>query len=293
MATSELGGASDLGTVFQLNTGVVPPALTTLYSFAGSDGSYPQSGLIQASDGNFYGVTIEGGANGDGTAFMITPSGALTTLYSFCSQSGCADGEGPYGGLAQVSNGTIYGTTYYGGGNNDCYSSGCGTLFSLSLGLPPFVETQLSSGKAGASVVILGAGLKGATSVSFNGTPAKFAAKSSEIRATIPAGATTGKVTVTTARGGTLNTKVPFRVRPRIKSFLPKSGPVGDQVEITGVSLSQTTGVSFGSVAAAQFKADSDTQVTVTVPAGAKTGTIKITTSGGSVTSTGKFTVTK
>jgi uncharacterized repeat protein (TIGR03803 family) len=291
--TSELGGANDLGTVFQLNTVVVPPALTTLYSFAGSDGSYPQAGVIQASDGNFYGVTTQGGANSDGTAFEITSSGVLSTLYTFCSQSGCADGQGPYGELAQVSTGTIYGTTYYGGANNDCYSSGCGTLFSLSLGLPPFVEPQLASGEVGASVVILGAGLKGATSVSFNGTKAKFTAENSEIKTKIPAGATTGKITVTMAAGGKLNTKAPFRVRPHIKTFSPKRGPVGEHVEITGVSLSQTTGVSFGGVAATEFKADSDKEVTATVPAGAKTGAITITTSGGSAASTKKFTVTK
>jgi uncharacterized repeat protein (TIGR03803 family) len=291
--TSELGGANELGTVFQINSAVQPPALTTLYSFAGSDGSYPQAGVIQASDGNFYGVTTEGGANGDGTAFEITSSGALTTLYSFCFQSGCTDGEGPYGELAQVSTGTIYGTTYFGGASDDCYTGGCGTLFSLSLGLPPFVETQLTSGKVGASVVILGLGLKGATSVSFNGTETKFTAKNSEIKTKVPAGATTGNITVTLAGGGKLNTKVPFRVRPRIKSFSPKSGPVGEQVKITGVSLSQTTGVSFGAVPATEFKVDSDTEVTATVPAGAKTGTITISTSGGTAASTKKFTVTE
>jgi len=291
--TSELGGANELGTVFQINSAVQPPALTTLYSFAGSDGSYPQAGVIQASDGNFYGVTTEGGANGDGTAFEITSSGALTTLYSFCFQSGCTDGEGPYGELAQVSTGTIYGTTYFGGASDDCYTGGCGTLFSLSLGLPPFVETQLTSGKVGASVVILGLGLKGATSVSFNGTETKFTAKNSEIKTKVPAGATTGNITVTLAGGGKLNTKVPFRVRPRIKSFSPKSGPVGEQVKITGVSLSQTMGVSFGAVPATEFKVDSDTEVTATVPAGAKTGTITISTSGGTAASTKKFTVTE
>ncbi len=291
--TSELGGANDLGSVFEISIASGRPALSTLYSFAGSDGRFPQAGLIQASDGNFYGVTIEGGTNDDGTAFMITPTGTLTTLYSFCSQQNCSDGSGPYGGLAQVSNGTLYGTTYFGGSSSNCYTEGCGTLFSLSLGLPQFVETQLPSGNVGASVTILGLGLKGASSVSFDGTVAKFTAGNSEIKTKVPAGATTGKVTVTLAAGGTLKTVVPFRVRPRAKSFSPKKGPVGEQIEITGVSLTQTATVSFGGVAATQFEVHSDTQVTATVPTGATTGAITITTSGGSATSKKKFTVTK
>jgi len=288
--TTEFGGTNDLGSVFELSSS--PASLTTLYSFSGSDGRYPQAGVIQASDGNFYGVTIEGGANDDGTAFMVTPAGALTALYSFCSQASCADGESPYGALVEVSNGTIYGTTIFGGGNSDCYTSGCGTLFSLSLGLAPFVETQLPSGGVGGNVVILGLGLKGTTSVSFNGTPATFSAKDSEIKTKVPAGATTGNITVTTA-GGTLKTNVPFRVRPRVKSFSPKKGPVGTQVKITGVSLTQTTAVSFGGAAASRFTVDSDAEVTVTVPTEAKTGVITITTLGGTATSKQNFIVTK
>jgi hypothetical protein len=100
-----------------------------------------------------------------------------------------------------------YGTTYYGGGN------GAGTIFSLSTGLGPFVETQTTSGKVGAAVKILGTDLTGATSVSFNGTEAVFKVVSrSEITTTVPAGASTGKVQVVTP-GGTLSSNVPFRVR--------------------------------------------------------------------------------
>ncbi len=290
--TTEIGGANDNGTVFQLNIGTPPPTLTTLYSFSGPDGKFPQAGLIQASDGNFYGVTIEGGANSDGTAFAITSTGTLTTLYSFCSQAGCTDGQNPYGALVQVSNGTFYGTTYYGGTSTDCYSSGCGTLFNLSVGLAPFVETQLASGLVGSSVTILGNGLNGSTSVSFNGTAAKFTAKNSEIKTKLPAGATTGKIIVTTAKGGKLHTSVPFRVRPQIKKFSPVKGPAGQQVEITGVSLSQTSKVRFGAVAA-EFEVKSDTEVTAAVPVGAKTGKITIATAGGTATTTKSFVVTE
>jgi uncharacterized repeat protein (TIGR03803 family) len=106
------------------------PAQTfaTVHSFDGTDGEYPIGVLVQVTNGDLYGTTYEGGANGDGTVFKITPSGTLTTLYSFCSQSGCADGSGPEGGLVQATNGDVYGTTSAGGANGD------GTVFKITLG---------------------------------------------------------------------------------------------------------------------------------------------------------------
>jgi hypothetical protein len=192
----------------------------------------------------------------------------------------------------QATNGIFYGTTGYGGINGDCYN-GCGTVFSLSVGLGPSVETQTTSGKVGAKVVILGTNLTGTTKVSFNGTTATFTVvKSSEIKTKVPAGGTTGTVTVTTP-SGTLNSNAAFRVTPLTKSFTPKSGPLGTQVQITGVSLTQTTEVAFGGVAATNFTVNSDTEVTATVPAGALTGPITITTAGGTVASAASFKVTK
>ena len=191
------------GTVFEITPG---GKLTSLYSFAGPDGAHPYGGLVQATDGNLYGTTEEGGDPGRGTVFKITPSGTLTTLYSFCSQGNCTDGATPYAGLIQDTNGNFYGTTE-GGGDN-----GRGTVFSLSVGLHPFVETQTTSGKVGAAVKILGTNLTGATRVTFNGTAAKFTVVSkSEIKATVPVGATTGKVKVTTP-SATLSSNVRFRV---------------------------------------------------------------------------------
>jgi uncharacterized repeat protein (TIGR03803 family) len=169
--------------------------------------------LIQATNGELYGTTEFGGAYGvglayGGTVFKITPGGELTTLHSFCAQSGCTDGSIPGGVLVQATNGEFYGTTDAGGANN------YGTLFSLSVGLGPFVETQTTVGKVGAAVKILGTDLTGATSVSFNGTAAVFTVVSpSLIKTTVPAGATTGKVEVVTP-SGTLSTYVPYRVRP-------------------------------------------------------------------------------
>jgi uncharacterized repeat protein (TIGR03803 family) len=104
-----------------------------LHSFDGTDGTNPQAAVIQASDGNFYGTTVGGGANGGGSVFKLTPSGTLTTLYSFCSQANCADGAEPVAGVIQASNGNFYGTTHIGGANQSADDgSGGGTAFQLT-----------------------------------------------------------------------------------------------------------------------------------------------------------------
>lgn len=210
-----VGGGAHMGggTVFEIT-----PAgkLTTLYSFCSEtdckDGSTPYAGLIQGTDGNLYGTTFSGGASttscngGCGTLFKITTAGKLTTLYNFCSKSDCVDGNSPQGGLVQDTNGNFYGTTYYGG------TDGIGTIFSLSVGLGSFVKTVPTSGKVGASVVILGTKLTGASSVTFNGVAATFKVVSStEITTTVPAGATSGTVEVKTP-SGTLKSNVEFRI---------------------------------------------------------------------------------
>src|SRR5271166_3728174 len=100
--------------------------LTTLHSFDSTDGAYPFAGLFQASDGNFYGTTYNGGANNEGTVFKITPSGTLVWVYSFCSKTNCPDGALPVGGLIQYSDGNLYGTAGYGGANNR------GTVFKIT-----------------------------------------------------------------------------------------------------------------------------------------------------------------
>jgi uncharacterized repeat protein (TIGR03803 family) len=207
--TTILGGSYGNGTIFKMTpTGT----LTTLYNVCSQsgcpDGNYLYAGLTQATDGNLYGSMDIGGANGYGTIFKITLSGTLTTLYSFCSQSGCTDGEYPGGPLVQHTNGNLYGTTDDGGAN------GYGTVFRLSAGLGPFVVTLPTSATVGAAVKILGTNLTGATRVRFNGTAAAFTvASSSEITTTVPAGATTGTVEVVTP-SGTLSSNAPFRVRP-------------------------------------------------------------------------------
>jgi uncharacterized repeat protein (TIGR03803 family) len=217
--TTEGGGANgNYGTVFKITPG---GTLTTLYSFCAqsgcTDGENPNGALVQGTDGNLYGTAGDGGANpgprdfGAGTVVKITPTGRLTTLYNFCSQSGCTDGEYPNAGLVQATNGYLYGTTG-GGGANPGPVGGVGTVFSLSTGLGPFVKTLPTSGTVGAAVKILGTDLTGATSVTFNGTAAAFRVVSpSLITTTVPFGATTGTVQVVTP-SGTLSGNGPFRV---------------------------------------------------------------------------------
>jgi uncharacterized repeat protein (TIGR03803 family) len=206
------GGAYNGGTVFKITP---HGALKTLYSFCSqtgcTDGSGPRAGLELGSDGNFYGTTYFGGAgnNNDGTVFEITPEGTLTTLHSFDG----TDGANPIGSVGQATNGKFYGTTAFAGPSTDC-TGGCGTIFGLSVGLRPFVETVPTSRKVGGTVLILGTNLTGATGVSFNGTPAAFSVASSTlIKTLVPSGATTGFVTVTTP-SGTLQSKVKFQVTP-------------------------------------------------------------------------------
>lgn len=289
------GNGTSSGTIFKL----VGQKLTTLYDFCSqpgcSDGSTPYAGLIQASDGNFYGTTLSGGAdnggaNNGGTVFEFTSAGKFNSLYAFCSQAQCADGVTPYGGgLLQGTNGTFYGTTFQGGDVNYSY----GTIFSLSTGLGPFVSAVENSGKVGATITILGTSLTGSTSVTFNGTAATFSVNSTgtAITATVPSGASTGLVKVATP-SGTLATIVSFKVVPKVKTFSPPNGPVGTVVTISGVSLTQTKSVTFGGVKATSFTVNSDTKVTATVPTGAKTGKIVITTPGGTASSPTTFTVT-
>jgi uncharacterized repeat protein (TIGR03803 family) len=130
-----------MGTVFKISAN---GALTSLYSFGGiDDGAFPGVGLVQGSDGNFYGTTQVGGANGGdniggvygpGTVFKISTQGALRTIYAFGSITNASgealDGVAP-NGLVQGSDGYLYGTTAYGGTNGVGYG-GWGTVFKIS-----------------------------------------------------------------------------------------------------------------------------------------------------------------
>jgi len=207
--TTTSGGKFNQGTVFKITTA---GKLTTLYSFcklaACADGKTPLGTLIQATDGNFYGTTFLGGAKGFGTIFELKPTGTLTTLHSFCATSGCPDGANPIAGLMQDTNGEFYGAAMDGGSTafacdgagNGGTAAGCGTVFSLSVGLHPFLSLLSTSGKVGSKVGILGQGFNSTSVVKFNGTTAttRTVTGTSYITATVPAGATDGFVTVAT-----------------------------------------------------------------------------------------------
>jgi len=127
--TTTGGGANGSGTVFEISP-VYPYTLVTLHSFYGTDGRVPEAPLIQATDGNFYGVTYLGGANDWGTAFRITSNGTLTTLHRFFGP----DGKDPVAGLVQASDGDFYGTADIGGGEHWSSGGGCGTVFRITPG---------------------------------------------------------------------------------------------------------------------------------------------------------------
>jgi uncharacterized repeat protein (TIGR03803 family) len=208
--TTVAGGPQDYGTVFKITP---EGKLTSLYSFCSvgncADGYYPYAGLVQGSDGNFYGTTYGGGGGFCcGTLFEISRKGELTTLHSFFDETG---GIHPAGGLLQATDGDFYGTTPFGGAYGG--PDGDGTVFSLSVGLGPFVTTRPNSGKVGTKVIILGNNLTDATSVTFNGTAATFdIVSSTEIKTRVPTGATTGAVEVTTL-SRTLKSNAAFHVR--------------------------------------------------------------------------------
>lgn len=178
-------------------------AVTIIYSFAGGqDGYQPQAGLLLATDGNFYGTLNQGGAAGGGTLYRLTPAGVFTKLHDFRVETGWYSQSTPM----QHTTGKIYGTAHAGGDNND------GTIWEYDAGLAPFVTFLNVYGEAGAKVDILGQYFDSSSVVSFNGVPAvNPVIQSTYIEATVPAGATTGYITVTTTKG-TLKSNEPFVV---------------------------------------------------------------------------------
>lgn len=129
------GVFDEFGTVFKIDAS---GNYDQLLSFAGvpTEGSTPDATLLLGPDGNFYGTTYIGGASGAppcvstgcGTIFRVTPTGTLTTLYSFCVTQPCVDGYSPRDGLVEGTDGAFYGTTTYGGLNGSL----CGTAFRIT-----------------------------------------------------------------------------------------------------------------------------------------------------------------
>jgi hypothetical protein len=155
---------------------------------------------------------------------------------------------------------------------------------------PAVTGVSPTSGKVGSSVTITGIAIGGATGVAFGGAPAAFTVQSpSRITATVPAAATTGAITVTTASGSATSAGA-YSVLPAITSVSPGNGPVGRLVTITGSGLGGATSVRFNRVGAV-FTVLSSTRITARVPWRGTTGAITVTTPGGTATSQSAFRV--
>ena len=132
------GGSADLGTLFLMT----PSGSLTATSLNVPDGTNPDGPLLQAGDGSFYGLALQGGTYGIGAVFRYAPSprgsrGPSQTFLEFIPFNG-TDGAYPSGGLIQDTNGNLFGTTTYGGGN------GSGTFFELT-GFAPVITRAPAS----------------------------------------------------------------------------------------------------------------------------------------------------
>lgn len=167
--------------------------------------------------------------------------------------------------------------------------------YTADIAGPTITAFTPTTGPVGTVVTITGTGFTGVTGVSFHGSAASYTVtNANRITATVPAGATTGAIAISTP-GGTATSATPFTVTtivaPTITAITPTRGPVGTTVTITGSSLSGATGVAFHG-SAATYTVASATQITTNVPSGATSGTITVTTAGGTAASASTFTVT-
>ena len=242
--------------------GAAPPP--TISGFTPTSG--PVGTSVSISGTNFTGATAVA-FNGTSANFTVTSASAIQATVP-----------------AGASSGTI-GVTTPGG---TATSSGAFTVVNA----PAISGFTPTTGRVGASVTINGTSFTGATAVAFNGTSANFTVTSDTvIQTAVPAGATTGPLSVTTP-GGTATSANAFTVLspPTIASLAPASGAVGTAVTINGTNLTGTTAVAFNGVSAG-FTVSSDTAIQTAVPAGATTGPVSVTTAGGTAQSSGAFTV--
>ena len=228
--------------------------MTTLYSFQGdTDGNFPYAGLMQASDGNFYGTTWGGGL-GYGVVFKITPGGTLSTLYTFSG----AEAGWPYAPLIQAPDGNFYGTSSVGGVNSD------GTIFSVT----PSGRFSLLHSFNGTDGSVVRAGLLQGTNGILYGTASAYT------NCYLYCG------TVFSFSEGFQPLVIPQ----------PTTGLIGTPVTILGTNLTGSTSVTFNGTAAS-FNVVSASQITTTVPTGASTGPIQVSTPNGTLISNVNFTV--
>jgi uncharacterized repeat protein (TIGR03803 family) len=198
--TEYSASGSPYGSVFEITSS---NQLLVLHDFDDYN-DWPYEGVMLGSDGNVYGV-FGYDTKASGSIYKVTPEGGYSRIYTF-KPNNRSVGAPPVGPLFQGTDGNFYGVTPYGPGSYD------GEVFKFSYGLGPLVETVPVAGAVGQSVLILGNGLTGSTSVTFNGVAAAFTVESDTyIKATVPARATTGVVSVVT-QSGTLNSYPQFAV---------------------------------------------------------------------------------
>ena len=303
------GGTLGYGTIFKVtSTGT----FSVLYNFENTHGKTPEVPLFQHTNGILYGDTFQGGSSGRGVFYSLnigapefarlqTTSGKVGSTVSILGQGFTGTTAVSFSGVNATSFSVVSDTYLTAnvptGGKTGTISvlrpSGALNSIQQFKVIPTVSSIAPTSGPIGTVVTINGTGLVQTTTVNFGGVKATtFTVNSdSKITATVPSAAKTGKVTITTP-GGTATSSSSFNVTPTLSTFSPTSGKVGTVVTITGTGLTQTTKVTFGGTAAITFAVKSDTQVTATVPSGAVTGAIAITTAGGTATSSGPFTVT-
>ena len=199
--TTSAGGTYGAGSIFEINPN---GALSTVYEFQGGSDLQDPNNIMQASDGNLYGTAFQDGSGRGGGIYKIDASGDYSVVYDFTTSPHITDVNT---GLMQHTNGQFYGASGQGG----IYKRG--SVFSLSLGLGPFVAFVRPTGGLGQTAEILGQGLTGTTAVTFNGVPATSFTVVSDtyMTAVVPSAATTGPVVVT-APTGPLTSNVNFRI---------------------------------------------------------------------------------
>jgi uncharacterized repeat protein (TIGR03803 family)/parallel beta-helix repeat protein len=301
-ATYGGGDQYSYGTVFK----VAPTGkLTTLYQFDFTHGAQPYAGVIQATDGSFYGTAYRGGAWGQGTVYKITSQGTLTVVYSFGEHA--YDPNSPVTPLLQGKDGNFYGTTPYGGNTNNY-----GAVFKLTPS-GAFTTLYAFSGPDGYSA---GGPLVQATDGNFYGTTAYNTTGQGTVFKITPSGTlttlhifdgtdgempvailqdTNGEFYGTTNLGGSSNLGTAFNLDSGLGPFVktnPTSGKVATEVVILGNNMNGATSVAFNGTAAT-FKVVSSTEITTTVPTGATTGTVTVTIPNGTLKSSLEFRVTR
>jgi uncharacterized repeat protein (TIGR03803 family) len=294
-----VGASGNNGSVYQITPAGV---FTTLHSFDGTDGANPHSPLVKATDGNFYGTTIGGGTKGEGTVFKINSLCAFAVLHNFAS----GDGQ-PYAGLIQGSSGSLYGvTSFEAGGGGDVFKISTAGDFTV---IHAFTGGSDGENPIGGLVQATDGNIYGTNDIGpldfvggviFRITPSEAFTTLHDFDYTHGGSAqttllqhTNGVLYGETCCGGTSGGGVFYSISVSLGpfvTFLPAARPVGGTVQILGQGFTGTTGVSFNGTAAT-FTVESDTYLTATVPAGASTGVVTVTTSSGTLTSNKTFRV--